>query len=178
MTRLKILCLILFTGLAGAAAVTSAASAAQATKGRQFLGGYQNWDAFTEMRGHNEKACYTISVPKEKHPSKTRRGEVYIMVTNWPKAKVENQISIIMGYQAKKGSTVTFTIDKKTFKMFIDNDRAWAWDSNQDNEMTKAMKKATGFTVKGTSSRGTETTDRYSLSGFTAAHNAITKACH
>jgi hypothetical protein len=31
--------------------------------------------------------------------------------------------------------------------------------------------------VKGTSSRGTLTTDTYSLSGFTAAFNAISKAC-
>jgi invasion protein IalB len=62
--------------------------------------------------------------------------------------------------------------------MFIDGDRAWGWDAAQDNDMTSAMKKGTGFTVKGTSAHGSETTDRYSLSGFTAAHNAITKACH
>jgi Invasion associated locus B (IalB) protein len=31
--------------------------------------------------------------------------------------------------------------------------------------------------VRGTSSRGTETTDTYSLSGFTAALAAIDKAC-
>ena len=31
--------------------------------------------------------------------------------------------------------------------------------------------------VEGVSSRGTLTTDTYSLSGFTKAHNAIDKAC-
>jgi hypothetical protein len=31
--------------------------------------------------------------------------------------------------------------------------------------------------IKGTSSRGTLTTDTYSLAGFTAAYNAIEQAC-
>jgi hypothetical protein len=31
--------------------------------------------------------------------------------------------------------------------------------------------------VEGRSKRGTQTRDRYSLSGFTAAHAAISKAC-
>jgi hypothetical protein len=33
------------------------------------------------------------------------------------------------------------------------------------------------MTVEGISSRGTKTTDVFSLSGFTAAYNAITRAC-
>ena len=34
-----------------------------------------------------------------------------------------------------------------------------------------------GMIVRGVSSRGTETTDTYSLNGFTRAHNAIGQAC-
>lgn len=173
MKHLKFLCLILCTGFAGVV------HAAPTGKGRVFLGGYEDWDAFTEKRGNNEKVCYAISVPKEKLPAKLKRGEVYIMITHWPKAKIENQVSVIMGYPAKKGSNVSFAVDKQSFKMFVDGDRAWAWDARQDNDMTNAMKKkSTGFVIKGTSAHGVETTDRYSLSGFTAAHNAITKACN
>ncbi|MGB1026239.1 MAG: invasion associated locus B family protein, partial [Rhodospirillaceae bacterium] len=39
------------------------------------------------------------------------------------------------------------------------------------------MKRGRDMIVKGTSSRGTVTTDTYSLSGVTAAMNAIDKAC-
>jgi len=39
------------------------------------------------------------------------------------------------------------------------------------------MRRGGTLVVKGTSSRGTDTTDRYSLMGFTAAHNAISQAC-
>ena len=37
---------------------------------------------------------------------------------------------------------------------------------------------ATTLTVKGVSARGTETTDSYSLAGFSSALNAITQACY
>jgi hypothetical protein len=40
-----------------------------------------------------------------------------------------------------------------------------------------ALKKGSKLVVHGTSSRGTKTTDTYSLSGVTAAMDAIDKAC-
>ncbi len=40
------------------------------------------------------------------------------------------------------------------------------------------MKAGSNLVVKASSSRGTDTTDTYSLSGFTAAYNAISKACY
>jgi invasion protein IalB len=186
MKLFKIFCLMMIVsglylavGLLDGAHFPGAAQAAPASKaGRQFLGSFQDWDAFTEKRNKTETACYTIAVPKDKQPAKLKRREVYMMVTHWPKAKIENQVSVIMGYPLKKGSVVTFSLDKRSFKMFIDGDRAWAWDSKQDNEMTDAMKKSATITIKGISARGAETTDRYSLSGFAAAHNAITKACY
>ena len=39
------------------------------------------------------------------------------------------------------------------------------------------MKKGSNLVVKGTSQRGTETTDSYSLTGITAGMAAIDKAC-
>ena len=43
--------------------------------------------------------------------------------------------------------------------------------------MVNAMAKGSKMVVKGTSSRGTPTTDTYSLMGFMAARRAITQAC-
>ena len=44
-------------------------------------------------------------------------------------------------------------------------------------KLLAAMKRGNTMIVTGTSSRGTLTTDRYSLSGITAAIEAIGKAC-
>ncbi len=43
--------------------------------------------------------------------------------------------------------------------------------------LIEAMKKGSKLTVTSTSSRGTDVTDFYSLSGITAALDAITKEC-
>lgn len=53
-----------------------------------------------------------------------------------------------------------------------------AVNSEEDRKLVKAMKAGSKMVVVGYSSRGTKTTDTYSLSGFTAAYNAISKACN
>ena len=47
----------------------------------------------------------------------------------------------------------------------------------KDNEVIIAMKKGLKMIVQGYSSRGTLTTDDYSLTGFTAAFNKLSKDC-
>jgi hypothetical protein len=68
-------------------------------------------------------------------------------------------------------------IDGKQFSLFTDDDTAWGGDARTDSALVTAMKAGTSMTVRGTSARGTLTTDTYSLAGFTAAHAAIDKAC-
>ncbi|MFI5018219.1 MAG: invasion associated locus B family protein, partial [Dongiales bacterium] len=59
----------------------------------------------------------------------------------------------------------------------LQKDRAWAKDATADKAMIDAMRKGSSLTVKGTSSRGTEITDTYSLLGFSKAYQAIGAAC-
>ncbi len=172
---------IMKTGLIAAglaATMTITAVAPLAAKGREFLGGYRDWDAFLETRAKGEKSCYIISVPKETQPKNVKRGEIYVIVTHWPQAKIKSQTNVVLGYPLKKDSEVTVTIDKQSFRLFVEGDRAWAYDDKQDAAMSTAMRKGTTMTVKGVSQRGTETTDRYSLAGISAAYNAITQACY
>ncbi|RMF12315.1 MAG: hypothetical protein D6763_00960 [Alphaproteobacteria bacterium] len=155
-----------------------AVSAEAQSKGRQFLGGFRDWDAFKEIRANGEVTCYMISVPKNTAPKNVRRGEIYVIITHWPEAQIRSQVNVVVGYPFKEGSTASAIIDGRTHKMFTQGERAWAYDDKQDQEMTEAMKRGARLVVKGTSARGTNTTDTYSLSGFTAAHNAITQACY
>ena len=56
-------------------------------------------------------------------------------------------------------------------------DRAWAKDADDRQALVDAMRKGTSLVVQGTSARGTETTDTYSLMGFSKAYEAIGAAC-
>ncbi len=53
---------------------------------------------------------------------------------------------------------------------------AWLYKEHEGG-FVDAMKRGTEMVVRGISSRGTRTTDTYSLSGVTAAMNEIDKAC-
>ena len=65
----------------------------------------------------------------------------------------------------------------KQFTLFTQNDMAWAVDDKTDRDIAKAIRGGSKMVVKGTSSRGTKTTDTFSLRGSSAAHDAISREC-
>ena len=66
-------------------------------------------------------------------------------------------------------------IDTKDYELFSQGDTAWS--ANEDKEIIYAMIKGNEMIIKGISSRGTLTTDTYTLTGFTTAHNKLKKDC-
>lgn len=159
-------------------AVASPASMAQDKT--DLIGSFNDWDAFTLRRGNGNTLCYMVSVPKSWKASRenVRRGDIYITITHRPSGDVRDQVNIVVGYPLKNGSEVKATIDGQTsFELFTQGDGAWLYTAEQDREMVQAMRRGVNLVVEGTSGRGTDTTDRYSLMGFTAAYNAISKAC-
>ncbi len=145
---------------------------------RQLLGTYRDWDAFMLKKSNGEKVCYMISIPKSSKPATLRHGNPFITVSHKPTRKVQNEVNFVVGYNFKKNSRVSMKIDKKrAFRLFTEGDGAWGDDVKSDNAMTQAMKRGSSLVMTGQSGRGNNTSYRFSLSGFTAAHNAITKAC-
>lgn len=140
------------------------------------LGNYKDWSALTAGDG-DAKTCYIASAPTSETGKYEKRGDTFVLVTHRPADKTRDVVEIRAGYTYKKDTDVTVTIGSKTFKLFTNEDSAWAEDSKTDRAITRAMKAGHNMVVKGTSARGTLTTDTYSLSGFTAAHSAIDKAC-
>ena len=65
--------------------------------------------------------------------------------------------------------------------MFIrpdyDPEGAWTPDAAADRELVDAMQRGKILVLRGTSSRGTDTVDTFSLIGFTKAYQEINKAC-
>ena len=98
-------------------------------------------------------------------------------MTHRPADKVKGEVSVSTGYTYKEGKDAEAEIEGKKFKLFTRGENAWAYDAAEDKAMVAAMKAGKQLIVRGTSSRGTATTDTYSLSGFSAALAAIDKAC-
>ena len=118
--------------------------------------------------------CFIGSAPVETDlPESKQRGITYILVYRINKSK-DAIVQIAAGYPYKKDQNVDVTIGNVQFDFYSDDDTAW---SNDDNKVIFAMKKGIKLTVKGESSRGTKTTDIYTLKGFTAAYNQLFNDC-
>ncbi len=170
----SILLAALLVGSTGTMAL--AADNGKAKTKTKVLGTFQDWKAFSyEERG--QKVCYISSQPKKILPKGKARGDAYILITHRPSEKTFGVVSITAGYTYMKGSEVKVKIDRKTFSLFTDGDTAWARDESSDKELSGAIKGGKSLVVKGTSARGTKTTDNYSLSGAGPAYTAINEAC-
>lgn len=140
------------------------------------IGTFKDWSAHLLVEG-KAKICYLHGDPKKSAGEYTKRGATYLQVAHRTSPKARNEVSVTAGYRYKPGSQVTVKIDGKTFVLFTQADTAWAGEENPDDMLVAAMRAGREMVVQGTSSRGTVTTDTYSLAGFTAAHRAIGKAC-
>ena len=147
----------------------------------RLLGSYRDWDAMVGTMQDGSKTCYMISTPKRSSASKKDavRGQIYMTVTHRPKFGVKGEVNAVVGYPIRRGSEANISVDgRHSFSFFTEGSGAWAYDPKDDASAVSAMKAGSTLVVKASSQRGTDTTDTYSLSGFTAAYNAITKACY
>lgn len=166
--------------LAGLAVLTAiamplAAGPAQATDPR-ILGSFGDWTAYA-YKEPSGKVCYMASQPRKAEGDYTQRGDIFALLTHRPGEKSQNVVSIVAGYPYKEGSDVSLKIDRQSWDLFTQGERAWARDSKTDAAIADSIRKGSSMVVKGTSSRGTLTTDTYSLTGSSAAYEAISREC-
>jgi hypothetical protein len=140
------------------------------------LGLYGDWGAQTFTEGKNT-GCSMWSQPTKDEGKYKQRGPIYAYVTHRPWDKRVNEVSISAGYAYKKDSTVQVRIGGEKFTLFTDGETAWSRSPKEDKQLVDAMKRGNAMVVTGTSSKGTQTTDSYSLNGFGKAYEAIAKAC-
>ncbi|MCC7275069.1 MAG: hypothetical protein IT561_20545 [Alphaproteobacteria bacterium] len=163
--------------IAAALLLGGAAGAIAANPAVETLGTFQDWSAFA-FTERGQKVCFVQSKPRSSEPKGAKRGPINALITHRPGEKATDVVSVLMGYPLKPGSDVEVEVDGRKFKLFVDKETAWAPDSQTDRAMADAMGKGKQLVVKGTSARGTHTTDTYGLGGFGQAHAAITKSCN
>ena len=151
------------------------ATAAQAQT-PNLIGTYGDWSAYSFTENGN-KVCYMVTQPVKAEGNYSSRGDIFALVTHRPAENTKNVFRYITGYTYKDDSTVTVNVNNKTFNLFTQKDMAWTHTPEEDNNLAEAIRKGSNLVVKGTSSRGTLTTDTISLKGSGDAHDAINKEC-
>ena len=151
--------------------------AAQAT----LLGQFGDWGAYTASPG-GAKVCFALSKPTasvDNPPNRrTAANVVYLFISTRPAEKVSNEISILItGYAFKPNSEASVAIGPAAFAMYTQNDGAWVKNAADEAKMIETMRKGADVVIKGTTSRGTQTTDTFSLKGISQAIDRASQEC-
>lgn len=134
----------------------------------------------------NPKECFLVSTPTSWSAQRAgesvtvSRSEIRFYISIIPSEDVNFQPAFLAGYPLKPDATVEMSINDDTFTLHPNADlhREYAWPRPDDDAgLIEAMKGGSEATVIGTSTRGTVTTDLFSLIGFTAAIEKAVELC-
>ena len=142
------------------------------------LGQYADWGAYTATPS-GKKVCFVLAKPKSSktEPAGRPRSQAYVFISTRPAENVRNEVSVMIGYPFKASSDATAEIGAARFEMYTQNDGAWIKNVAEEPRMVDVMRKGADLTVKGTSGRGTTSTDQYSLKGLAQALDKIEQEC-
>lgn len=126
--------------------------------------------------------CWAVSVPKTSEAKRdgkkvsVNRGDVGLFVS-FTKGKTVGEVSFTGGYPFAEGSAVTLDIDGTDFDLPTKGEFSWTDGPETDKKVIEAFKSGGKAVATGKSGKGTQTTDSFSLSGFTAAVTEAAKRC-
>ncbi|MFC3695430.1 invasion associated locus B family protein [Chenggangzhangella methanolivorans] len=173
---------LLFAAAAGAviAGLWVSPSSAQAPAGVQptQIGEFKDWNAYAApVKGG--KVCYALATPQKSRRRSAQAPEgAYFFISNRPQDGVNNEVSVMPGFQLKAGSEVELTVDGATFKLFTRGDGAFMGNNEDQAALVEAMRGGRrDMSVEATPSRGRKSTQSYSLSGLSAALDKINQEC-
>ena len=138
-------------------------------------GKYKNWESFV-AETEKGKICFAQTVPTKRAPGAIQRDQSKLFVTFRPSEEIEDEVSLTSGHDYKT-SSVTASSGKRRYSFFSQKDFAWLLDDQEEKKFIQLMKKATDIIVKARTTKGAETTDHYSMMGFTKAYNTAKKTC-
>jgi invasion protein IalB len=145
------------------------------------LGQYGDWGAYTASPG-GHKICFAIAKPGssvDNPPNRrTAANAVYLFISTRPEEKVSNEVSVLVtGYAFKPNTEASVAVGSANFAMYTQNDGAWVKNAAEEAKLIDAMRKGADVVVKATTSRGTQTTDTFSLKGISQAVDRAAQEC-
>ena len=138
-------------------------------------GKYKNWESFVAETDKG-KICFAQTVPTKRAPAAVKRDKSKLFVTFRPSEEIKDEVSLTSGHDYKT-SSVTASSGKRRYSFFSQKEFAWLLDDQEEKKFIQLMKKATDIIVKARTIKGAETTDHYSMMGFTKAYNTAKKTC-
>ena len=149
---------------------------ANAEENLKSVGKFKDWESFVLSQDGN-KTCFAQSIPVVRAPKKLKRDPSRLFVSFRPAENIKNEVSVTNGYELKLKAPVIAKSGKKSYDLFSKGRFAWAVNDNDESKLILTMKKASRLMVIGNTNKDDQTTDHYSMMGFTKAYNTAKKSC-
>ena len=144
--------------------------------GTWYIGIYA-WSAYTAT-DQSGQICFIIGEPIQSKPAGANRDPIKFLIVHRKGMGSKNEVQTQIGYPYNTtDAKASASIDGQSYVMAARGSTAWLASSSDEPGFVTAFKAGNQLVVRGTSQRGTNTVDTYSLSGATAAMNAIDAAC-
>ena len=140
------------------------------------VGKFKDWESFVLSQDGN-KTCFAQSIPVVRAPKKLKRDPSRLFVSFRPAENIKNEVSITNGYELKLKAPVTAKSGKKSYDLYSKGRFAWVGNSDDEVKLISTMKKASRLMIIGNTDKDDQTTDHYSMMGFTKAYNTAKKSC-
>jgi len=163
----KILLLILFSFIC---------SISYGEENLKSIGKFKEWESFV-LSQEGSKICFAQSKPVIRAPKKLKREPSRLFVSFRPSENIKNEISVTNGYEFKPKAPVEAKSGKKSYDLFSKGRFAWVVDNKDEAKLIVTMKKASRLMIIGNTDKGDQTTDHYSMMGFTKAYKTAKKSC-
>jgi len=140
------------------------------------VGKFKDWESFILSQEEN-KICFAQSIPVVRAPKKLKRDPSRLFISFRPTENIKNEVSVTNGYEFKLKAPVAAKSGKKSYDLFSKGRFAWVVDSEDESKLIVTMKKASRLMIIGKTKKDDQTTDHYSMMGFTKAYNTAKKSC-
>jgi hypothetical protein len=139
------------------------------TPGPRQLGSFRDWTAAT-YQDNGQKICYAFTRATKTEPN--RQG-VVLTVTHRPGGR--DAVAITVGYTYPRNAETMIVIGQTSLPFYTNGNSAFARDGTA---VVAAMRGGNRATARGPAAGGRGTAnDQFSLAGFSAAHDAISREC-
>jgi len=142
------------------------------------LAQYDAWGAYTATP-NGKKVCFALARPATTNtvPPNRPRDPAWMFISSRPGEKVKDEVSVIFGYGLKSNADANIEVLGGSYAMTTQADGAWVKNPAEEPKLVETMRKGRDLTVKGTSAKGTVSTDVYSLKGLSQALDKVGQEC-
>ena len=139
------------------------------------IGQYDGWGAYLASPG-GRKICFAAARPSGAQTNRSR-SPTYLFITSRPQDKVKDEISAIASFPFKASSDAVAAVGNKQFALATQADGAWVKNVADETKLIEAMRKGGDLILKGTTDRGLQSTDTFSMKGLAQALDRIAREC-